>query len=195
MKDAFPDPTDEEVTGVSIEGDALVQPAAAPQLGSTGLSNRAGKRRSQGEGQMSHFSTTFLVDKTPEEVFWAINNVRGWWGEDVQGSNDKIGDEFTYRVQDIHYSRLRVIDLVSNERVVWLVVDNRMKFVEDQTEWVGTKISFEIVPKDGHTEVRFAHIGLEAGYECFDVCSTAWSSLMHSSLPSLITTGAGHPYK
>jgi hypothetical protein len=31
-------------------------------------------------------------------------------------------------------------------------------------------------------------------YECFDVCSNAWGSLMHGSLKSLITTGRGQPF-
>ena len=70
-----------------------------------------------------------------------------------------------------------------------------MNFVEDQQEWVGTTIAFEIVPKDGQTEVRFTHRGLDPAFECFDACSSAWGSLMHSSLPSLITTGIGHPYR
>jgi len=74
-------------------------------------------------------------------------------------------------------------------------MDNHMNFVEDQTEWVGTTISFEIASKGDQTEVRFAHQGLVPQYECFDVCSNAWGSLMHSSLPSLITTGRGQPYK
>lgn len=144
---------------------------------------------------MGDFTTSFVVDKTPEEVFHAINNVRGWWGEDVEGSNDKVGDEFIYRVQDIHYSKLRVIELVPNEKVVWLVLENHMNFVEDQAEWVGTKISFEITSHGDQTELHFAHLGLDPGYECFDVCSNAWGSLMGASLPSLITTGRGHPYK
>jgi Activator of Hsp90 ATPase homolog 1-like protein len=144
---------------------------------------------------MNDFTTSFVVDQTSEKVFDAINNVRGWWGEDVEGSNDKVGDEFTYRVQDIHNSKLRVIELIPNEKVVWLVLDNHMNFVEDQTEWVGTTINFEIGRKGDQTEVRFAHLGLIPQHECFSVCSNAWGSLMHGSLPRLITTGTGQPYK
>ena len=140
------------------------------------------------------FTTSFVVDQSPKEVFDAINNPRGWWGKDIEGSNDSVDDEFTYRVKDIHYSKIKVIELIPNEKVVWLVLDNRMNFVDDQSEWVGTKISFEIAAKGDQTQVRFAHLGLVPEYECFDVCSNAWGSLMHRSLPSLITTGTGQPY-
>jgi hypothetical protein len=140
------------------------------------------------------YTTSFVVDQTPEEVFNAINNVRGWWGTDVQGTSDHVGDEFTYRVKDIHYSKIRITELVSSAKVAWRVLDTHLNFVEDQSEWVGTNITFEISRVGDATEVRFAHLGLYPRFECFDVCSNAWSGLMHGSLRSLITTGTGNPY-
>lgn len=139
------------------------------------------------------YTTSFVVDNGPKEVFDAINNVPGWWGE-VEGSNDKVGDEFTYRFRDIHVSKLKVIELVPNERVAWLVLDNYMNFVTDQTEWVGTTIRFEISGNRDRTTVRFTHEGLVRPYECYEVCSDAWGSLIHTSLPTLIASGKGQPY-
>ena len=45
------------------------------------------------------FTTTISVDQSPEEAFRAINNVRGWWSENIEGSTDKLDAEFTYRYQ------------------------------------------------------------------------------------------------
>ena len=43
------------------------------------------------------FNTTLLVDAAPSEVYDAINNVRGWWSEEIEGDTDKLGAEFNYR--------------------------------------------------------------------------------------------------
>jgi hypothetical protein len=138
-----------------------------------------------------NYTTTFTVDQTPEEVFAAINNVRGWWTGDVEGSTDKIGDTFSYRYEDIHYSQQQITALIPGKKVAWRVVDARLNFTQDKSEWKGTEITFEIVEKGDQTEVRFTHQGLVPAFECFDACSDAWSFYITGSLRSLITTGKG----
>ncbi len=139
------------------------------------------------------FATTITVDHTPEEVFDAITNVRGWWSGQIDGSTDKLNDEFTYRYEDVHYSRQRITELIPGKKVVWRVLDSSLSFVEDKNEWNGTEITFEIAQKEDKAELRFTHVGLVPDHECYGECSSAWSFYINDSLRSLITAGSGHP--
>jgi hypothetical protein len=140
-----------------------------------------------------NFSTILSVDQTADEVFAAINDVRGWWSEDIQGSTDSLGEEFTYRNMPVHRCTIRVTELVPGERVVWHVMDNFFAFTEDKTEWKGTEIRFDISRRGDKTELIFTHLGLVPDYECFDVCSDAWGFYVKTSLRGLIRTGQGLP--
>jgi hypothetical protein len=142
-----------------------------------------------------NFTTAITVDQTPAEAFAAINNVRGWWSGDIEGDTNKLGDEFTYRYKDIHYSKKKIIELVANKKIVWLILDGHLGFVEDKKEWNGTKITFEINKIGDKTEIRFTHVGLVPTFECFDDCSSAWSFYINDSLRNLIATGNGQPNK
>jgi hypothetical protein len=139
------------------------------------------------------FTAAFSVDQTPQEVFRAINNVRGWWSEDIEGDADKVGEEFMYRYESAHRCRIRVTELVPGGRVAWRVLDNYFDFTRDKTEWKDTEIRFEIIARDRQTEVRFAHVGLVPSCECFDVCSNSWGYYLYTSLRALIRTGRGLP--
>jgi len=140
-----------------------------------------------------HFTATFAVDQTPDEAFAAINNVRGWWSGDIEGRTDELGAEFTYRYQDVHYSKQRITELIPGKRVVWHVLDGYLNFVEDKAEWTGTDIAFDVAKNGDKTEIRFTHLGLVPESECFDNCSNAWGFYINSSLRSLISTGKGEP--
>jgi Activator of Hsp90 ATPase homolog 1-like protein len=131
-----------------------------------------------------NYTTTITVDQSPEEVFAAINDVRGWWSGEpgVEGNYDKVGDQFTYRYEPHHVSTQRVIELIPGKRVVWRVVDGTINFVEDKTEWNGTTITFDIAKKGKKTELRFTHAGLTPDIECYEGCSDAWSSYIKGSL-------------
>lgn len=139
------------------------------------------------------YTTAFTVDQTPKEAFAAINNVRGWWSGDIEGSTTKLGDVFTYRYEDIHYSKQKITELIPGKKVVWLVLDSSLNFVKDKSEWNGTKIIFEVSKKGDKTEVRFTHVGLVPDYECYGACSNAWGSYVNSSLRKLIAKGKGQP--
>jgi len=139
------------------------------------------------------FTATISVDQTSEEVFNAINNVRGWWSENIEGSTDKLGAEFNYRYKDVHSCKIKIAELISAKKVVWHVLENRFNFTKDKNEWKGTDIVFEVSKKGNKTELRFTHRGLVPEYECFDVCSNAWGSYINGSLRSLISTGKGQP--
>jgi len=139
------------------------------------------------------FSTVLSVPQTPDQAFAAIKDLRGWWNEDIEGESEKVGDELTYRFKDVHRCRLKVVELVPNERIVWEVLENHFSFTRDQSEWLGTRITFDVARAGRATEVRFMHQGLLPEHECYDVCSSAWGTLVKSSLRGLITTGRGQP--
>lgn len=122
-----------------------------------------------------NFTTTVLVNQSPKEVFNAINNVRGWWSEDIEGRTDKLGE------------------MIPDQKVVWFVEDNDFNFVQDKSEWIGTKIVFEIAKQDNKTQIVFTHIGLVPEYECYNVCHDAWTGFIQNSLKDLIVTGKGQP--
>lgn len=135
------------------------------------------------------FTTTITVDKSPEEVFAAINNVRAWWSGEFEGTADKLGDEFTYQYKDLHKSTQKVTEFIPGKKVVWHVLDANISFTKNHEEWKGTNIVFEISEKDGQTVLTFTHVGLNPEFECYEACSSGWSSLINENLKKLIETG------
>jgi activator of Hsp90 ATPase-like protein len=138
-------------------------------------------------------TATFSVTQSPEAVFAAINDVRGWWSGDIEGDTDRLGAVFTYRNEDVHRSTQEIVELVPERRVVWRVVDSYLSFLADKTEWNGTRIVFDITPRGERTELRFTHEGIDPDQECFGVCSKAWTFYVTDSLKNLVVRGSGTP--
>jgi hypothetical protein len=148
------------------------------------------------EGEASKtrsFTTSFTVNQAPAEAFAAINNVRAWWSGQIDGDTEALGDEFTYRYEDVHFSKQQITEFVPGKKVVWHVEDSFLSFVKDTAEWNETQITFEVSTSGDQTEVRFTHEGLVPTIECFNDCSNAWGFYVNESLRSLITTGKGRP--
>jgi activator of Hsp90 ATPase-like protein len=103
----------------------------------------------------------------------------------------KLNDEFTYRYKEFHFTRQRVVEMVPEQKIVWLVTESQINYAEDINEWSGTKVIFEISKEGNKTRLYFTHMGLNPEIECFDSCSNSWSQIIQQSLYSLITAGQG----
>ena len=143
--------------------------------------------------EAQNYSTSIVVNASAHKAFESINNVPKWWTENLEGSSQQLNDEFTVRFGNVHYSKQKLVEVVPDKKVVWLVTDCKLNFVKDQHEWTNTRIIFEIFTQENQTHIRFTHIGLVPDYECFTACSNAWSQYIDQSLQSLIITGKGQP--
>jgi hypothetical protein len=135
---------------------------------------------------------SFTVPAMPEEVLEAVLDPRSWWSVGITGDTRTVGDEFEYRYEGLHYSRIRVTR-VAPDRVEWLAVDNQLTIVDDHAEWTGTTMSFAIRPAESGTELTFTHHGLTEALACFDSCRRGWTHFVGTSLRELLTTGRGQP--
>lgn len=154
-----------------------------------GLPNKKGTAET--EQQRKNYTTSIEVTQSPEQVFETINNVRGWWQGKIEGNTDHLNDEFIYQMGDVHFSKQKIVELIPNKKIVWLVADSRINFVADKNEWTNTKIIFDISAVGNKTKITFTHEGLVPAIECYGGCSGAWGQLIEKSLLSLITTGKG----
>ena len=139
------------------------------------------------------FTTTLLVDQAPDAAFSAINNVRGWWSEEIEGGTDKLNDVFIYHYKDVHKCKMKIMEFIPGKRVVWEVMENYFSFTKDKSEWIGTKVIFDITEVAGKTQIHFTHQGLVPEYECYSICFDSWNNYMKISLRNLIATGKGQP--
>lgn len=138
------------------------------------------------------FTTTISVAATPQQVFDAVNNVRGWWSENVDGNTDKLGGTFKYRYQDVHVCTIQITEFIPGKKLAWHMQDNYFKFTKDAHELTGSDITFDISGENGTTQLTFIHKGLMPLCECYQVCSDAWTHYIQESLKNLIVTGKGN---
>jgi uncharacterized protein YndB with AHSA1/START domain len=126
-----------------------------------------------------------------EEVYQALATREGaaaWWTTDTQG-HSQIGELLKFRFssdgKEIGGFDIKVLELQPGKRVAWQVV-------EGPTEWVGTKISFDLKQEDDYAIVLFNHQGWSEPVEFMHHCSTKWAIFL-MSLKSLVETGKGNP--
>lgn len=137
------------------------------------------------------FSLTLLSTQPADKIFEVIRNVRTWWtgyfSEDISGNTEKLNDEFIFRAgEGLHYSKQKLTEVIPNQKIVWLITESELSFLEKKDEWTGTEVIFEISETDGKTRLTFTHKGLQPEVECYDACAPAWTMYLQNKLSPLI---------
>jgi hypothetical protein len=140
--------------------------------------------------KVQNYTATIEVAKAPKDVFNHINDVSKWWSKDYRGSSTKLNDEFIIHHPDRHYSKQKLVEVIPNLKVVWLVTESKLNWIEkDKYEWTNTKMVFEITTTGDKTVVHFTHEGLVPEKECYAMCEQGWNMVIKDWLFNFITVG------
>lgn len=125
----------------------------------------------------------FVVGQSPAEVFRAIQNVKKWWSgfyrEQIEGNTTNLNGEFTFLAAGgAHYSKQKLVELIPEKKLVWLVTDSKLTFIKNEGEWIGSKFGFEIARQENGTKITFTHMGLVPEVECYEDCTMGWTQYL-----------------
>jgi len=138
------------------------------------------------------FTTSIKVSKSPQDVFNNITaHVANWWGgKDLKGYSKQLNDEFTINHPGAHYSKQKLVEVIPDKKIVWLVTESTLDWLQkDKQEWTNTKMIFEIAQDKDETILYFTHEGLASGKECYGKCAKGWSLVIKDCLFNFITSG------
>jgi len=140
------------------------------------------------------YTTTIEVAKSPHDVFKSITaDVARWWGgQDLEGDSTKLNDEFIINHPGTHYSKQKLVEIIPDKKIVWLITESTMSWLKDPTEWANTKLIFDITSKVDTTVLHFAHEGLTPEKQCYARCSEGWDTVIKDYLLNFITYGRPH---
>ncbi len=144
----------------------------------------------------SSYKRSLPLSASDEKIFESIINIPLWWTEMFEGTADRQGRKFTVRFGSSVFKTMVVEELIPNKKIVWNVVDSVIDIPElnNKTEWIGTKIIWEISTHQDKTVLELRHIGLTPKIECYTICENGWNGFTES-LTELIHTGLGKPLK
>jgi hypothetical protein len=86
-----------------------------------------------------------------------------------------------------------LIEVIPEKTVVWLVTDSKLNWIKnDKYEWTGTKMIFELSPKNDKTLLNFTHLGLVPEKEGYEHSIKFWDMVIKDLLFNFITNGKTH---
>jgi activator of Hsp90 ATPase-like protein len=134
-------------------------------------------------GETKSCSVTIEVEKSVANVFNCLKDVSQWWSRDFEGSSLTLYDEFVICHPGRHYSKQKLVEVIPDNKLVWLVTESTLNWLEkDKQEWTGTKMIFELTSAGNKTQLHFTHEGLVPAKECYSLCEKGWNMVIRERL-------------
>lgn len=140
-----------------------------------------------------NYKASITASQSASEAFKSINSVTEWWSENLKGDTRSLNGSFTIDWGNGNFVTFKLIEVIPDRKVVWLVTDSNLSWLNDRTEWTNTKMDFEISTVGDQTKINFTHIGLVPEIECYNMCVKGWDQYFKGSLYKLIMEGKGQP--
>ena len=138
------------------------------------------------------FSLSLTVKASAKETMEKISQVNLWWAKNFKGNAGKLNDEFSVYFGDT-YVNFIISEFIPDKKIIWLVTDCNLHWIEDKKEWKDTEVIWTLTGKDGKTQIDFVHKGITPESECYDSCEPGWTHHLKDSLLKLIDAGKGFP--
>lgn len=145
----------------------------------------AGKKKKQVGFAIEH---EVLIKTQAKKVYHALTTtegVQGWWTPEctIPAEKDAVA-ELSFNGK--HHMKMRIAKLESNRIVSW-------ECLQGEAEWIGTTITFKLVPDGMATKLVFEHAGWKKKTDFFKTCAQHWGGYMQS-IKLYCETGMGKPY-
>lgn len=133
---------------------------------------------------MISYNIFITTNASPDEVCRKIADIPSWWTKDFEGCSAIPGDEFIIHHPGAHYAKHKVTEIIPGRKLVWLVTESRLNWLQNQEEWTGTRMIFELTPD----KLNFTHEGLTPDKESYERCSQGWNLVIKQQLFNFINT-------
>ena len=143
------------------------------------------------------YSRTIEVTATPEQAYRSVTEEFDKWWTNPGAGLAQQGDIATFRFPPTSWTfrpvRLDPNALAEHECVG---ANHQHEGLPDtiRTEWLGTKMRFEIEETSVGSKIRFTHEGLRPTLDCFEICETGWDFFFLKSLKAYLDDGQGEPH-
>src|ERR1044072_6916382 len=91
--------------------------------------------------KQNDFSYSFTVKAAAKDAMKMISKVDLWWAINFKGKAAKLNDKFSvyFGGPDETFVDFKISEVIPEKKIVWLVTDCNLHWINDKKEWKKTK--------------------------------------------------------